>query len=302
MLLETLFRFQPISYMDFLSQQLLAITRKLNDRIREFKEQLQSLENKISGITDGLKNLKDTINEQWEARQENQQIQPSIAISDLRTNVPISVKTKPDKGAPEWVWTVFKGILESAVAVAVIAYTVVAFENWQEQIEATIISARQAEYSRKALNETVKNFRAEQRPIVWFTNNIGAPQLCTKVQACWSWHYTNYGKTPAREVRIYQFIKFGKGAWEPQFKAKNIGQPDIASPLPPGKDDFATVVSGPHTSDADFAHVRDVENYISIKIVIRYEGASGERYETVGCLSTLISGAINYCRTDNSIQ
>ncbi len=192
--------------MDFLTQQFISTANKLRNTFRELTTKLLSLETKMSDIADGIENLKDSANEHWKANDEKQQIRPSISVADVRTDVPIRVDTKTRKSKPEWGWAILKGALEIAVAVAIIGYTIVAFENWQEQIDATNFAARQTELSRKGLNEVVKNFRVEQRPwIIAYPKFLDLPFFSLRSDGAFSLGFVvdgkNIGKTPAVNVQ-----------------------------------------------------------------------------------------------------
>src|SRR5207248_9424428 len=88
----------------------------------------------------------------------------AIAVSDLRTDVPIRIKTTARKSKPERVWAFIKGALDTVVAIAVVGYTVVASKTGKNRLTPTNMCERQTELSRKALNETLKNLRTEERP------------------------------------------------------------------------------------------------------------------------------------------
>ena len=85
--------------------------------------------------------------------------------------------------------------------VGVLAYTVLTVVI----MCASIYSARQAAISadaaRDSLSITRENFKADQRPIVWLTNNLGNPTWIQN-KIVWSYHFTNYGKSPAANVRF----------------------------------------------------------------------------------------------------
>jgi hypothetical protein len=159
---------------------------------------------------------------------------------------------------------------------------------------------RSAKAAETSVKESHEQFLTEQRPILWITNNLGLPQACGDRQICWTWHYTNYGKTPAKNIRMYGFMKIANGSWKPSFAAeKSRGMPDISPPIPPGKEDIDTVVSDP---GVDFSQVSKVDHYVSIKIRITYQDAYNGRHESDVCYATLVSGALNYCTEGNSIK
>jgi hypothetical protein len=128
------------------------------------------LRDSVQHLADGIENLKNAVSAHWQADEKRYQTKP-ITTADLRTDVPIPIENKTKKTIPEWVWVVFKGALEIAGVLAVILYTIVAYNNWQEQIDATNFVARQTELSRKILNETTKQTRREYR--AWIKVTVG---------------------------------------------------------------------------------------------------------------------------------
>jgi hypothetical protein len=167
-------------------------------------------------------------------------------------------------------------------------------------------SADAAKSAAETANTTLKSnqdqFRIEERPIIWATNNLGSPVFVRSGQVVWTWTITNYGKTPAHEIRIFSFMKIGNRPWEPQFTLKDSDKPEIGAPIPPGKEDFGTVVSGPGVTEEEFKRIQTIDHYVSIRVRIEYQDSFGGHYETSLCFRTLVSGAINYCRGDAYIK
>jgi len=152
----------------------------------------------------------------------------------------------------------------------------------------------------QTLITTTNRFRIEQRPIVWLTNDIGKPDFVPQFnnpaspigQIAWDWHFTNYGRTPAQNVKIRQYIKVGN---EPFNLAYGHKQDAIGAPLPPGKTDFDTVPSRPITKD-QFNKLISTDDSIAIKVLLEYTDADGSTYETSICMTNLRTGAIAYCK------
>jgi hypothetical protein len=142
-----------------------------------------------------------------------------------------------------------------------------------------------------------EQFQVAQRPIVALTEDTGSPQLVGLGQVVWEWRFTNYGKTPAQQVRIYQAIRLGQQPFE-----KTVVQD--AAPIPPGKIDKDADVSAQKITPAQFsAYLQALEpNGISIQGRITYEDAYHNKYETGFCLTRLNSGAISYCEPGNYIN
>lgn len=159
-----------------------------------------------------------------------------------------------------------------------------------------LLTALQACYTREAVNNSEIQFHSDQRPILWITNDLGMPVSCgTAGQVCWNWQYQNYGKTPAHEVKFYQFIQIGDGPWVRSFSSHE--GPDLGAPIPPGKIDNDSIVSDPATR-VDIDKSRTIDHYIRIKVRIEYRDAYGASYESGFCYGTLVAGwpkTMNYC-------
>src|ERR1700674_1179925 len=123
-------------------------------------------------LTNSLNDFKDAVNTHWQADEKRSQTKP-VTVTDLRSDVPIRVQTEPKRSQPEKVWRYIIGALEAAAFLAIILYTIVTYQQWQETIDATNLSARQIELSRKGLNETTKYFRIEHRALMKITAEPG---------------------------------------------------------------------------------------------------------------------------------
>lgn len=154
--------------MDYVTRQFINLAKKLRDDVRK---SFAALHSDLSNLSNGLKHLKETISAQWQADDKSHET-PPITVAELRTQVPIRVKTEAQRSTIETVWRVIKGALEAFGIVAAIIYTIVAYQQWQEMIDATNVSARQTEFSRKGLNETIKNFRLGERAWISIGNAV----------------------------------------------------------------------------------------------------------------------------------
>ncbi len=90
-------------------------------------------------------------------------------------------------------------------------------------------------------------------------------------QILWTWHMTNYGKTPANNISYSQEIKIGDKPFVLSFEEKGR---DIGAPLPTGQDALATVVSSP-MQKAEFEKLLRMEESVSIRILICTEIPKG---------------------------
>jgi hypothetical protein len=123
------------------------------------------LRENLAHLTDSLNDLENSVKAHWQADEKRYETKP-VTITNFRTDIPVSVKTYAQRSTKEKIWGATKGILEIAVGVAVISYTCISYENWLQVIDATNFASRQTELSRKALNETAKQFRVDQRPMI----------------------------------------------------------------------------------------------------------------------------------------
>jgi hypothetical protein len=172
--------------------------------------------------------------------------------------------------------------------------------------EAAGAAVKSASTAEDALKTARENFRSEQRPIVWLTNDLGAPVFVPDPkkadntgQIVWDWHFTNYGKTPALHISFRHFMRIDNSTAE----SYGAGAASVGPPLPAGKTDFSTVVSRPGISQNDFSqYINSIDNAIGISGSILYFDAYGEKYETTFCLTRLVTGAIAYCKEGNDIR
>lgn len=152
--------------------------------------------------------------------------------------------------------------------------------------------------SHQLLETTRDNFRNEERPYVWVAEKGGPvfeqpnANFPNMGQIIWTWHYQNYGKTPALHVSFQQYFRLGKnGVFEPAYGQKGASP---GPPQPPTKDNYNSIVSRPITIDL-FKQLMQQDNGISIKADIVYYGTDGRRYESIICLGRLRTSATDAC-------
>ncbi len=282
--------------MNIITQRLIEIGTKIRKEISALRTDIRV---GVANLDNGVKNLKDAVDAQRKSYEECRETNPPIAITDLRTNIPIRVETKPKRGKIESAGRFIKGTLEIAGIIAVIVYTGVSYRTWQASADAADYASRQAELSRKSLNETIKNFRLGQRPIVSLTNDLGTPQYFPPPsnQIVWEWHFTNYGKTPAIELKTgTEYMKIGQtGKWIPSYHAKDTKLNRSTHPLPPETPERATVVSDPGITQSQFNQLLTESYSISIRGTLYYTDVYREKYETGFCITRLNGGGITWC-------
>lgn len=171
---------------------------------------------------------------------------------------------------------------------------------------------KSADAAKRAANAAVQSntdarnrFLQDQRPYLWLVKNNPVMGFIQKPgqplgQVVWDWRLTNYGKTPAYNIRIYEYISLGGGHYVPPYGSK--GQTTQTPPLPPTAETFSTVVSKP-ISPSRFATLQQMFNGVRIKMRIEYEDGSHTNYETGMCLGNIqasISSTIfDFCEGEN---
>lgn len=173
--------------------------------------------------------------------------------------------------------------------------TLIAQQNFRE-------SRRNADLQRHITSE---QFRKDQRPYVGQTSKstegpkwLERPNDPQMGQILWTWHMTNYGKTPANNISYSQEIKIGDKPFVLSFEEKGR---DIGAPLPTGQDALATVVSSP-MQKAEFEKLLRMEESVSIRILISYGDSEGRQYNSGLCLKRTNAGSISYCKKGNYIE
>lgn len=100
----------------------------------------------------------------------------------------------------------------------------------------------------EAMKATQDQFRQDQRPYIWITKDLGQPSFIENSgQFVWTYHITNYGKSPAYKLICHQFTKIGNLTF-PQFGSKF----SIGPPMPPMAEQFNTAVSSPGITRESF--------------------------------------------------
>ncbi len=108
------------------------------------------------------------------------------------------------------VWLVIATLLLAVMAFVQAIILATTDASTRKAANAAITSAATTQ---TALQTARDNFRIEQRPIIWLTNNLGSPQYVNRTdkpdgcEIAWEWHYTNYGRSPALHLTFHQLIK-----------------------------------------------------------------------------------------------
>jgi hypothetical protein len=236
---------------------------------------------------------------------------PIAAIAELRTKIPISVKTKADDSKAERVWKWTKGTLEVFGILAVIVYTIVANKQWHEMISARHVATeairKTKESSDAQLAQLQSSFVADQRPYLWLTNDTGPFILMSTSKAPltnklgYNYHFMNYGKSPAIKVLTQGHIILGHNAIKKiALKPFDTQKGGID---PPGKDQFNTAVSDKIITDTTLVNkVNNGDVEFVVSGAMHYFDTAGNDYTSEFCLTRSPGGAIGYCDSHNSIK
>jgi len=122
--------------MDYVTRQFIVLARKLRD---EFHKLSDTLHRDLSHLSESVENLNNSIDKRRETDKETDDAQPSVAITDLRTDVPIPVDIRTKKTKPEWAWAIIKSLLEAGGIAAVVWYACVTNSMWKEMQRQTKI-------------------------------------------------------------------------------------------------------------------------------------------------------------------
>ena len=216
---------------------------------------------------------------------------------------PISDKREALRTALELV-----GAGTAVTLVIITAITLCVFaKQLSEMRKATKAATDAAAAAQQANTDASDRFRTDERPYVWVTSNgVGAPKFIpgagnpAEGQVIWSWHYTNYGKTPAYNIQWRHYMSIDGGPFLLSYRMSPGG--DKGAPLPPTQDVFTSVVSKPLTRDVVDRATAINGKGIRIRIVMSYTDSHGGHYETGIELCRLNTGDVSYCGNGNYIK
>jgi hypothetical protein len=165
-------------------------------------------------------------------------------------------------------------------------------------------AAKSAATLETVLQTARENFRAEQRPVVWLSNEKGAPEFVIDKtgdntgQILWTWHFTNYGKTPALHISFRDFMNI-ENTVEESYGAMGAF---IGAPVPTNKDNFATVVSRPGISVDQFKRLMATDGAIGVSGEVTYYDALKNTTLRFGFKHNAVGGGSPYCKEGNEIK
>jgi len=200
------------------------------------------LRESVAHLSDSIENLKNAVSTHWQTDEKRYQTKP-ITVADLRTDVPIPVEDKTKKTKPEWAWAIFIGALEALAFIAIIVYTGVAYQQWQELITGNDVSMSNFRRARIDANEQIKlgiiaaNAATESarvaRDTLTVSNRpwvgvVGTPTITdfsikprtnnrTEIHVDMSYQVTNYGSSPALHLNFHIIPDFLNYKWQGSF-------------------------------------------------------------------------------------
>jgi hypothetical protein len=166
---------------------------------------------------------------------------------------------------------------------------------------------KSASLADNAIRQSRESFQQGQRPYIWLTNNLGRPDCIRAANtpdppSCyvvWDWRFTNYGQSPAYNVRFTHSMIIGSNVLR---KHRLFGAAKPAAPLPPNKEDFTTAWSPNRVTPERFNELLNTEESILVFGRINYSDAQRGNYETGFCFYRLRTGAVAYCPTGNYVK
>jgi hypothetical protein len=169
-----------------------------------------------------------------------------------------------------------------------------------------------ANAAQDSIMQSRDQFRQDQRPYVWLTNDTSSPTYIETrdprngtiidQRATWTWSIQNYGKSPAQNVRIGSAVYVGEHAEETK-KILNSNRFGIGTPLPPTKTTHSTGVSVQRISQEELVRlIRDFDHSVIVFGRIEYTDSYGVPYQSGFCMETLRTRDIQFCPIGNYIK
>jgi hypothetical protein len=280
--------------MDYVTRQFINLTKK-------FRKELPKLADLLHH---DLKQQTEAIRTQNKCAEERREVQP-IWLEPILTQYQQAERNRATQDDRHYrVQNSIRWATWCAFFAATI-YAGVSARLLMETKKATIAAQEQARHSGEMVSQAHDQFIDSIRPVVWLTQ-LGHPELFQNPstnpptgQMIWTYHYTTFGNNLAYNLStISRAYKLGKnGVWHESFRVdEGSSTPNIQSiPLAPGTDVFGTAVSPPGLPPERFNKLKDTDEGISIKVVMKFEDSYGNIYYTGVCLTQLKLGAIQYC-------
>jgi hypothetical protein len=182
------------------------------------------------------------------------------------------------------------------------------------------IATRSAKAAEESNQNAVDFFSQDQRPYVGLylslepppgetqnAMNTGSvldwwsdPIKPTQGRYFWSFHFKNFGKTPALDVRTNKVLELGPDAFK-HWHWTATDQQHGGSILPPGDNYYVTAGSKIVSKQNADAYLKGNRNIIVFGHV-DYMGLDGRSYWTEFCFDKLASGAVQVCPSHNLMK
>jgi hypothetical protein len=166
----------------------------------------------------------------------------------------------------------------------------------------------QGTLTRELINQTQRNFESDQAPVVWPAPQPPVIEVGQRFK--WDIKFSNYGRSPAREVRSCALLATGGIGLKllpslPQPSAGNCdGQPfHSVGVMPLGVPPTYVSALGPEPlKEEEAAVIKATDGGAIVYGVISYDDAVGHSYESTFCYYRLITGATMVCERYNTIK
>ena len=174
--------------MNSIHRDFLLLTKKLLVEVRTLNFNFLRLQEKVEAISK---------QKQSEKAADDKPFSPVVSVLTTPAAIKVEAETHDNKD----VWQRVFEILELLGIAAVAAYAVLTYYTWKEMVRSTNAAESAANTASIALANSQAAFRIDERPYLWLTKNPEFMQFfpipnTTTGQITWSWHITNYGKTP----------------------------------------------------------------------------------------------------------
>jgi hypothetical protein len=193
-------------------------------------------------------------------------------------------------------WTL---ILETAALLVLIAYTFFAGAQWLALLDSIRVS-------RDAITNTNGNFVKDQRPYIWVTPQ--KPEFALHQPAWWNIQYSNYGRSPALDVKLCTHLGYGSSILSvikpvPIAECfKERGSTNSSSIIPPGWIGYTTAGDGTILGQPDINAITQYDGGLAVVGIFEYKDREGNSYSTTFCSFRFRNGAMGSCDKYNEIK
>lgn len=170
----------------------------------------------------------------------------------------------------------------------------------------------QAWLTRTAITDARENFVKDQAPYIWVTPQPPVMKLDEPFR--WDVHYSNYGRSPALNVRRCIVSTYGPSGFSyldtlapPSMNSQACRDAQgtrvaSVSVAPPGFPGYSTALGTIPLKQSDIDAIAATEAGAILWGIVAYDDRSGHSYEAVFCSFRFKSGAISDCPKYNYIN